>query len=179
MMIMFRLATLTILPLLLCACGQSNEQEVQQWMDKTKLETRPSIPKLKEPKDFIPFSYDKKADVDPFNPGKLQSALNKLSPGAGNGIKPDLDRRRESLEAVPLDVVKMVGTITKGGVHYALLEVDGKGVSEVKAGNYVGQNYGLITKVSDDAIEVKEIYLDAGGDWAERRQTLELQEARK
>ena len=179
MMRTLRLATLTLVPLLLAACGNSNEQEVQQWMVKTRQETRPSIPKLKEPKDFIPFSYDKKNEIDPFNPGKLQSALNKLNPGRGNGIKPDLDRRREALEAVPMDVIKMVGTITKGGVHYALVEVDGKGVSQVRAGNYIGQNYGLITKVSDEAIEVKEIYLDAGGDWAERIQNLELQEAKK
>ena len=179
MISMLRLAALTLLPLLLAACGNSNEQEVQQWMDKTRQETRPSIPKLKEPKDFIPFSYDKKNEIDPFNPGKLQSAFNKLNPGNGNGIKPDLDRRREALEAVPMDVIKMVGTITKGGVHYALVEVDGKGVNQVKAGNYIGQNYGLITKVSDEAIEVKEIYLDAGGDWAERVQNLELQEAKK
>lgn len=167
------------IPFLLAACGGSNEQEVQQWMDQTKLETRPAIPKLKEPKDFIPFTYDKKDEPDPFNPVKLQSALAKMNPGNAHGIKPDLDRRREALESVPLDVMKMVGTITQGGVHYALIQVDGKGVNQVKAGNYIGQNYGLITKVNDDSIEIKEIYLDAGGDWAERVQNLELQEAKQ
>jgi len=168
-----------VLPLVLSACGASSEQEIQQWMDQTKQQTRPSIPKLKEPKDFIPFSYEKKDELDPFNQMKLQSALAKLNPGNAHGVKPDLDRRREALEEVPLDIVKMVGTITQGGVRYALVEVDGKAVNQVKVGNYIGQNYGKIIAVNDDSIEIKEIYLDAGGDWAERAQKLELQEAKK
>jgi len=176
---MKKLLSVISLPFVLAACGASSEQEVQQWMDQTKAETRPSIPRLKEPKDFIPFSYDQKDELDPFNPMKLQSALAKMNPGSAHGIKPDLDRRREALESVPLDVMTMVGTITQGGMHYALIEINGKSVSQVKAGNYIGQNYGLITKVNDDSIEIKEIYLDAGGDWAERAQKLELQEAKK
>jgi type IV pilus assembly protein PilP len=176
---MKKLLSLLVVPFILSACGGSSEQEVQQWMDQTKQETKPSIPKLKEPKDFIPFTYDKKDDLDPFNPMKLQSALAKMNPGNAHGIKPDLDRRREALESVPLDTITMVGTITQGGIHYALVSVGSGGVNQVKAGNYIGQNYGLITKVDDDAIEIKEIYLDAGGDWAERVQKLELQEAKK
>jgi type IV pilus assembly protein PilP len=168
-----------VVPLLLTACGENGEQEVQQWMDKTKRETRVVIPKLAEPKDFIPFTYDKKDELDPFNPAKLQSALAKMNPGSAHGIKPDLDRRREALESYPLDTLKMVGTITQGPNHYALIEADAKGVYQVKAGNYIGQNFGLITKVNDDSVELKEIYLDSGGDWAERVQKLELQETKK
>jgi len=176
---MKKLLSVLALPLVLSACGAGSDQEVQQWMDKVKSETRPAIPKLKEPKDFIPFSYDKKDEIDPFNPMKLQAALAKMNPGNAHGIKPDLDRRREALESVPLDIIRMVGTITQGGIHYALVEVDRKGVNQIKAGNYIGQNYGLVTKVNDDSIEIKEIYLDAGGDWAERVQKLELQEAKQ
>ena len=176
---MKKLLSILALPLVLAACGASSEQEVQQWMDHTRQATRQMVPKLKEPKAFIPFSYDKKDQIDPFNPVKLQAALAKMNPGTAHGIKPDTDRRREALESVPLDVMKMVGTITLGGIHYALIEVNGKTVSQVRPGNYIGQNYGLITKVTDEAIEIKEIYLDAGGDWAERAQTLELQEAQK
>lgn len=175
---MKKLLCIMLLPFVLAACGESSEQEVQQWMDKTRQDTVPSIQTLKEPKDFIPFVYDKKAEPDPFNPTKLQSALAKLNPGSAHGIRPDLDRRREALESIPLDALKMVGTLALGGVKYALLQAD-KGVYQVKMGNYVGQNFGLVTKVNDDSIELKEIYLDSGGDWAERVQTLELQEAKK
>lgn len=176
---MKKLLNVMLLPLSLAACGDSSVQEVQQWMDKTKQETRAAIPKIKEPKEFIPFMYDKKDQIDPFSPVKLMSALAKMNPGSAHGIKPDLDRRREALEFVPIDVLKMVGTLTQGANHYALLQVDGKGVNKVKAGNYVGQNFGLVTKVSDDSIEIKEIVLDSGGDWTERLTKLELQEAKK
>ncbi len=176
---MKKLLSVILMPLALAACSDSSVQEVQQWMDKTKLETRPAIPKLKEPKDFIPFTYDKKTEIDPFNPIKLMSALAKMHPGNGHGIQPDMERRREALESVTLDSLRMVGTITKGALHYALLQSETKGVYQVKAGNYIGQNFGLVTKVSDDSIEVKEIVLDSGGDWIERLTKLELQEAKK
>lgn len=176
---MKKLLYVGLLPLALSACGGSSEQEVQQWMDNVKKEARPFIPKLVEPKDFIPFRYDKRDELDPFNPAKLQSALAKMNPGTAHGIRPDLDRRKEALEAYPLDTLKMVGTLTEGPNHYALIQADGRGVYQAKAGNYVGQNFGLITKVDDDSVEIKEIYLDSGGDWAERPAKLELQEAVK
>jgi len=168
-----------LMPVGLTACGENGKQEIQHWIDQTKQATRASIPKLAEPKDFLPFTYDKKDELDPFNPAKLQSALAKMNPGNAHGIRPNLDRRREALESFPLDALKMVGTLTQGANHYALLQADAKGVYQVKAGNYIGQNFGLVTKVNDDSIEIKEIYLDSGGDWAERTQKLELQEAKK
>ncbi len=176
---MKKLFLVFMFPALLSACGKSSDQEIQQWMDKTKQETLPAIPKLKEPKDFIPITYEKKDSLDPFNPVKLQSAMAKMHPGSAHGVTPDLERRREVLETMPLDTLKMVGTLTKGGNYYALLEADSKWVYQVKAGNYVGQNFGLVTKVNSDSIEIKEIYLDSGGDWAERTQKLELQESKK
>jgi len=176
---MKKLLYVALMPIMLAACSENGEQEVQRWMDRTKLETRSSISKLAEPKDFIPVTYDKKDELDPFNPAKLQSALAKMNPGSAHGVRPDLDRRREALESFPLDALKMVGTLTQGSNHYALLEADKKGIYQVKAGNYIGQNFGLVTKVNDDSVEIKEIYLDSGGDWAERTQKLELQEAKK
>jgi type IV pilus assembly protein PilP len=73
----------------------------------------------------------------------------------------------------------MVGTLTSGTSRYALLQSDAKMVYQAKVGNYVGQNFGLIMKINDDSIEIKEIVLDGAGDWVERPTTLELQEAKK
>ncbi len=173
------LTPLALISFLLAACGNSGEQEIQQWMNKVKQETRPYVAPIKEPKDFVPFTYEKISQIDPFNTAKLQSALAKMNPGSAHGIRPDVDRRKEVLEFVPLDDLKIVGTLSKGLNRYALLEASSKGVYQVKAGNYVGQNFGLVTKVNDDSVEIKEIYLDANGDWAERAQKLELQETKK
>jgi type IV pilus assembly protein PilP len=74
--------------------------------------------------------------------------------------------------------LKMVGTLQKPGLSYALLQTD-KTIFQAKVGNYVGQNFGMITKISDSEVELKEIVQDAAGDWVERKAKLELQETKK
>ncbi len=155
-----------------------NGVELQQWMQETKQQTKVSIPKLSEPKKFIPFLYDSKASIDPYNPKKLMVAFARAQSNSSSMLKPDMERRREPLESFPLDTLKMVGTLQKPGVTYALLQAD-KTVFQAKVGNYVGQNFGLITKISDTDVELKEIVQDASGDWIERPAKLELQESKK
>lgn len=164
--------------LTLCGCGDNGVQEVRQWMDETKRQTKISIPKLSEPKRFTPFVYGGKDSLDPYDPAKLAVVLAKMRDQSTSAIKPDLDRRREPLEAYPLDTIKMVGTLQKAGANYAILQVD-KAIFHVKAGNYAGQNLGMITRITDNKVELKEIVQDASGDWVERKATLELQETNK
>jgi type IV pilus assembly protein PilP len=162
----------------LAGCGDGGVQEVRQWMDEVRRQTKISIPPLMEPKKFTPFTYGGKDNVDPYNPSKLAVAFAKLQANSPNALKPDLDRRREPLEAFPLDMVKMVGTLQKKGKSYGLLQVD-KTVFQIRVGNYVGQNLGMITKITDTEVELKEIVQDASGDWVERKAKLELQETKK
>lgn len=162
----------------LTGCGDGGVQEVRSWMDGVKRETRVTIPKLAEPKKFLPFAYRGKDSVDPFNPSKLAAAFARLKPQSESALKPDLERRREPLEAYTLDTLKMVGTLQKPGLNYALLQVD-KLIFQVKVGNYIGQNFGMITNITDTAVELKEIVQDASGEWVERKAKLELQETTK
>ncbi|MGH8808250.1 MAG: pilus assembly protein PilP, partial [Noviherbaspirillum sp.] len=150
-------------------------QEVKQWMDEVKSQTPVSVQKLPEPKTFAPFTYSGKNEPDPYSPAKLSAALAKLQANSSSAIKPDLSRRKDPLENHPLDSIKMVGTLEKPGLSYALLQVD-KAVFQVKVGNYIGQNFGMITRITDTQVELKEIVRDAAGDWTERKAKLELQE---
>ncbi|WP_334188912.1 pilus assembly protein PilP [Noviherbaspirillum sp.] len=159
-------------------CGDGGVQEVREWMDETRKQTVVAVPKLSEPKKFTPFVYAVKDDLDPYNPVKLSIALAKLKPNTGTGLQPDLERRREPLEAYPLDTLKMVGTLEKPGLNYALIQVE-KSVFQAKVGQYIGQNFGMITKITDAEVEIKEIVRDAAGEWTERKATLELQENSK
>ncbi|MDO9191372.1 MAG: pilus assembly protein PilP, partial [Undibacterium sp.] len=104
--------------------------------------------------------------------------LARMKAESNNGLRPDMERRREVLEAFPLDTLKMVGVIEKANVRQALVQVD-KTIYQAKLGNYVGQNFGVITKITDAEIEIKEIVQDAAGEWTERKATLELLEAKK
>ncbi len=162
--------------LLLTACGESDVQQVRSWMKDVEAHTAPTVKPLPEPKTFVPFAYAAGDALDPFNASKLLTELAKSRPGGTQA--PDQNRRKEFLESFPLDAMKMVGTIEKNNVVLGLLQID-RTVYQVKKGQYVGQNYGLITGVSDDAITVREIVQDAAGDWVERMSKLELQESKE
>jgi type IV pilus assembly protein PilP len=161
---------------MLTACGDSDVQQVRTWMAEVEKETKPTVKPLPEPKTFVPFSYAARDSLDPFNASKLLTELAKSRPGGAQA--PDQNRRKEFLESFPLDAMKMVGTMEKNNVVNGLLQID-RTVYQVKKGQYVGQNYGLITGVTEDAITVREIVQDAAGDWVERMSKLELQESKE
>jgi type IV pilus assembly protein PilP len=110
--------------------------------------------------------------MDPFNPKKIEPEKRQK---AGGGIQPDLNRRREPLEAYPLETLRMVGTLVQGNRVHALVQAD-KTLHQVKVGSYVGQNFGVITGISDTEVTLRELIQDASGDWVERTSTLQLQE---
>lgn len=169
--------TMTIV-LVLTGCGDSAIADVKSWMEQVRRETRAMVSKLPAPKQFTPFTYDAKGTIDPYNPAKLMNAFAKAQTRSTNPIAPDPARPREALEAYPLDALKMVGTLEKTGLSYALLQAD-KTIYHVKVGNYIGQNLGMVTGITEASVELKEVVQDAGGDWVERKAKLELQETKK
>ena len=122
-------------------------------------------------KPFEPFTYEGFDLPDPFKPRKLTPPKE----GGGGGLAPDLNRRKEPLEAFPLEQLKMVGTLSMNNEMYAIVRAD-KTLYRVRKGNYMGQNFGLITDVTESEIKLKEIVQDSAGDWAERQSVLPLLE---
>ena len=167
-----------VLAINLAGCDDGGIQEVKRWMDEVRQQTKVDVPKLSEPKKFFPFIYAGQESLDPYNPTKLAIALAKAKGNSSSALKPDMDRRREPLESYPLDTLKMVGTMQKPGINYALVQAD-KTVFHLKVGNYVGQNFGMITNITETEVELKEIVQDASGEWVERQAKLELQETKK
>lgn len=159
--------------LALAGCFERDVQEVRLWMKQVESEAHVAVPKLREPKPFTPFAYAVKDLPDPFSAAKLQADLARTVKSKG-GIKPDTQRRKELLENFPLDVFKMVGSLQKDGINYALLQVD-RSVHRVEVGQHLGQNFGLITRISESDIGIREIVQDAGGEWVERTAKIELQ----
>src|SRR5450830_1876818 len=133
-------------------------------------------PQINATEGFCTCCYTGKDDLDPFNSAKLLAVLARMKADSSHG--PDMDRRKEALESFPLDSLKMVGTIEKAGLKQALVQAD-KTVYQARIGGYVGQNFGLITGISDDGIDIKETVQDAAGEWVERKVKLELQESQK
>lgn len=162
---------------ILTGCFGGKDNELQQWMVEQKGNTPVKITPVAEPKKFKPQAYTQEAAMEPFNNQKLLQALRKDSTQSAANlalISPELVRRKEVLESYPLDTVSMVGTLNKKNTLVALLRVD-KLLYQAKVGNYVGQNYGRITKISDSEIVLREIAQDAAGEWIERKVDLRLQ----
>lgn len=155
------------------ACGDQSE-ELTQWMEQQRREVKPNVPPLQPPKKFDPQPYVTADAVDPFSTQKLTVALRQETRQPNSLLAAELNRRKEPLEAYPLDSMSMVGSVTRSGRPYALLKVDNL-LYQVKAGDYLGQNYGRITRITETDISLREIVQDAAGEWIERNSTLELQ----
>jgi type IV pilus assembly protein PilP len=167
---------------LLAACAlagcEADRDELREWMAEARRTTPAVTEKIAQPKRFEPFRYGPGDAVDPFSLAKLNVGL-PAEPERRPGHRgPDGTRRREPLEAYPLDNLKLVGHLRQGTRRVALLKADAL-VHPVSVGNYVGQNHGRITKVSEAEITIRELVQDAAGDWVERDTALHLQETRQ
>jgi len=144
--------------------------------------TKPKVEPIAEPKQFKPEAYAQETQVEPFSNQKLMVALKRDSQQQGAAsaalMAPELNRRKEALEAFPLDAMTMVGSLMKQGQPVALVKVDNL-LYQVRPGNYLGQNYGKITKVGESEVVLRELVQDAAGEWVERVATLQLQEKAK
>ncbi len=161
----------------LSACTGA-EDELQEWMDQQRKEVKPNITPLSPPKKFNPEPYSSFDAVEPFSTQKLTVALKQETRQPNSLLASEINRRKEPLEAYPLDSMSMVGSVMKQARPTALLRVD-KLLYQVKLGDYLGQNYGKIIKISENDIVLREIVQDAAGEWIERNTTLELQEKAK
>jgi len=171
-----------IAPLLLAACGSEEHTDIKQWMTEATKDVRGKVPPLPEIKPFPVVSYDAGDLVDPFQVAKIEP---EKKPGGG-GVKPDLDRRKEELEKYPLESLNFVGLLRSGKMLYAVIVADTK-IYRVKIGNYMGEDYGMITDIQatpgldEGKLVLREQIQDATGDWVERTSVLEMrgQEVRK
>ena len=160
--------------LALTACGDAQD-ELQQWIEQQRREVKPNVTPLSPPKKFNPQAYLAGAGVEPFSTQKLTVAIKQESRQPNSLLAAEINRRKEPLEAYPLDSMVMVGSVTKLGRPYALLRVDNL-LYQVKTGDYLGQNYGKVTKISETDVSLREIVQDAAGEWIERTSSLQLQE---
>ena len=159
---------------LLAGC-EGETQELQEWMDQQRREVRPSVQPLAAPKKFDPVPYANAQQVDPFSNQKLSVALKQEARQPSSLLAAEMNRRKDPLEAFPLDSMSMVGSVSRGGTPLALLRVDNL-LYQVKPGDYLGQNFGRITRITETELALREVVQDAAGEWIERTVTLQLQE---
>jgi type IV pilus assembly protein PilP len=155
----------------LAGCGGESHQDLRAWMAEQGKGAKGRLEPLPQVKPYEPFAYNAFDLSDPFKPRKIE-------PVKGTSkLAPDLARRKEALEAYPLESLSMVGTLQKDKIVFALVRTPDKEVYQVRIGNHLGQNYGVVTSVTDGELKLKELVQDGAGDWSERNSTLMLLQA--
>lgn len=164
-MMLTRTAALAAAVLLLAGCGRSTA-DLDAWVAEVKARPAPPLDALPPLKTFPSIEYTADGLRDPFSApvGNRESA----------GPRPDPNRRKEALEAFPLDALRMVGTIGTGEAMMALVLAPDKVTYRVRVNNYLGQSDGRVTSVGAERIEIVELVSDGAGGWLERQASLAL-----
>ncbi|MFV1921034.1 MAG: pilus assembly protein PilP [Methylotenera sp.] len=166
----FNLLLLTLLACLLAACDSKQGDDLDQFMANAANNMSKSVAPLPEVLPYTPLEYNVDGALnDPFKPRKVKAG--------GGSLQPNTNRPREALESFPLESLIYVGSLSNKGNKYALIKTPDETLQRVKVGNYLGPNFGRITSISENEINIKEVVQDdVTGDWIERDASINLQE---
>lgn len=168
-----KLIYLALAGILLTGCGGEEFQDLRDYVKNSGADLRGKIPPPPNVKLYEPFAYANDTNLaDPFKPRKPEASAS----GKRGENEPDLNRPKEALEEFPLEGLKMVGYVFKAKVGHAVVRAPDRKLYQVKVGNHIGMNFGLIQKLSDTEIVIKELVQDSTGDWSERISSLQLVE---
>ena len=176
-----KLAVISAISLLCIAqlqgCAGQDEEPLIAWMQREREQIKPSVKPIPEPSKFEPYQYHSAEITEPFSKEKLAGILKSGQSSTQRSalIDAELERRKEPLEAFPLDSMSMVGTMQRKGGLVALLKV-GTLLYQVRPGAYLGQNFGKVVKIAESEMVLREVAQDAAGEWIERSAALQLQE---
>ena len=137
----------------------SDQDDLEEWIAEVKKRPGGRIEPLPEVRPYETFAYNA---IDQRSPFSI------MSPAGPTGVRPDSKRNREFLEQFSLDTLSMVGTLKLGGRSYGLVQTKDGLVHRVLPGQYMGQNDGKITTISDSKISLVEIVPDGMGGYMER-----------
>ncbi|RMD79293.1 MAG: pilus assembly protein PilP [Gammaproteobacteria bacterium] len=169
-------ALLAAAALALGGCGGDGMADLKAYVQQVKARPGGRVEPIPEVRPFETFVYRAEGRRSPFEPWRRATVSIAQLGGGGGGPRPDPNRRKEPLEAFPLDKLKMVGTLAQGRQRWALVRAPDGLVYRVGVGNHLGQHHGRITRVSEDRIELVELIPDGVGGWRQRKAQLELAE---
>lgn len=165
--------------LLLAACSSGEHDDLRVWMKESTKDFRGNIPKLPPVIPYQPVPYQTDGQLDPFAAGKIEpeSRRGRNETGKNSAFQPNFEARelRNSLlEKYPLETLKMIGFLNVNHQPMAVIQVE-QHVKQVKVGDYIGQDFGIIVQITEREVSLRELVQDSSGDWTERTSTLQLQ----
>ena len=160
------------------ACSGGDHDDLKRWMADNTKDMRGNIPKLPEVKPYQAVPYDVEGLQDPFRASKIEPEnKNKQGAGKAGAFQPDFearDLRNSLLEKYPVESLKMIGYLNINRRPIAVIQVEDK-VKQVKVGDYLGLDFGMVTQITDKEVVMRELIQDSAGDWSERTSSLYLQ----
>jgi type IV pilus assembly protein PilP len=118
-----------LLSIFLVGCGANEGDDLDKFIKESGKDLRGKVDPLPEVTPFVPMEFNKDGTLnDPFKPRKAQTQKT-------GGLRPDLNRPREAMEAFPLESIKYVGNLQKGKLRYALVRAPDNAVNQVTIGN--------------------------------------------
>ncbi|HBG51794.1 MAG TPA: pilus assembly protein PilP [Gammaproteobacteria bacterium] len=170
-----RIALASLACLAAAGCGRDHA-DLHEWMDQIRSEEKVSIDPLPVLKPYEKFVYEPAGLKSPFLDTLEEQRVERLADAGAGGVRPDLNRRKEALEAYPLDALRMVGTLSRGGNTWALIQAPDQTISRIGIGNYLGENYGRVTQIESNAVQLTELISNGTGGWIERQAAIAIVE---
>ena len=157
-----------LLPLLLVGCGgDAPPEDLRQYVENFKQSSKVSAKKSQDPqlKPLLPVIYKAEPLRAPFEKEALKEVGKKVA--------------ATPLQAYPISVIKLLGTITEGSETYAYVVTPDQMTYRVNEGDRIGDRQGVVTSIQPGQVNVMEQDADVekGSSHMQRLVTLQLKEA--
>lgn len=155
--------------MLLGACDREQD-DLRAYIERINDRPGRSLEPLPEIQEFERYAYAPAERREPFVPLRQERRRERVD----TGPRPDEQRARGVLEAYPLDALKMVGLVERGGRRYALIRDPDRIIHRVPVGTYAGENHGRIVSIEPRRVQLIELVPDGFGGWTERSAELPM-----
>lgn len=163
-----------MVPLFL-GCGTSDHGDLQTWMDESSKGLKGKVAPVPEIQTYEPVAYTAMELLSPFDASKIEPEGRKRGGAGSSG--PDFgarEARNNIMEKYPLESMTVIGYMNINNKPMAAVQVE-QMVKQVKIGDYIGLDFGVIVGITDQEVVIRESVEDSGGEWLERTSTLRLQ----
>jgi len=151
--------------LVLSGCDNHSMTDLKQFVTEEKRGPKSPIDPIPAPEPRLGYVYSSSDSVDPFDVTNIgqQEFIEREDPR-------DSNRRKEDLEAFPLDSLRVVGTMSLKNETWGVVQAPDKTIHRVNVGRYIGENDGKVIAVDVDEqkITLVEEVQSATGEWVQR-----------
>lgn len=154
--------------------GCSRNGDLTEWLAAESKVAKVNVKPLPERVAYEAEKYEMGSDPDPFSKARMEAVLRRMTANVTPEIAAEFARERGDMEILPLEQIAMTGALLHDGRMVGLVRIGGQ-TRQVKVGDHLGANYGLVTQINETYITVNEIALNYAGEWVRQPNYLRLQ----